>query len=52
MDLPWFSAVTGIIAGILLGVFAERYTSDSYKETQNIAALAEEGPALVIVGGA
>ncbi len=48
---PWFSAVTGIIAGILLGVFAERYTSDSYKETQNIAALAEEGPALVIVGG-
>ena len=48
---PWLSAVVGIIAGILLGVFAERYTSDSYKETQNIADLAKEGPALVIVGG-
>lgn len=48
---PWLSAVTGIIAGILLGIFAERYTSDAYKETQNIADLAKEGPALVIVGG-
>ncbi|MFA6731017.1 MAG: sodium/proton-translocating pyrophosphatase, partial [Eubacteriales bacterium] len=28
---PWLSAITGIIAGILLGMFAERYTSENYK---------------------
>ena len=48
---PWFSSVVGIIAGILLGMLAERYTSDQYKETLNTAELAKKGPALVIVGG-
>lgn len=48
---PWLSAVTGIIAGILLGILAERYTSEQYKETKNVAKLAKEGPALVIIGG-
>jgi len=48
---PWLSAATGIIAGIVMGMLAERYTSEKYKETQNIAELAKKGPALVIVGG-
>ena len=48
---PWLSALMGIAAGILLGMIAERYTSEKYKETQKIAHLAKEGPALVIVGG-
>jgi len=48
---PWFSALMGIIAGILLGMIAERYTSEKYKETLNIANLAKEGTALVIVAG-
>ncbi len=48
---PWLSALTGIIAGIVLGILAERYTSEQYKETKLVAHLAEEGPALVIVGG-
>jgi K(+)-stimulated pyrophosphate-energized sodium pump len=48
---PWLSAVTGIVAGITMGMIAERYTSDKYKETLNVADLAKEGPALVIVGG-
>ncbi len=48
---PWISAVVGIIAGILLGILAERYTSEQYKETLNVAKLAKEGPALVIIGG-
>ena len=48
---PWLSALTGILAGILLGRLAERYTSEEYKETKNIASLAKEGPALVIIGG-
>ncbi len=48
---PWLSALVGIIAGILLGILAERYTSEQYHETQRIAHLAQEGPALVIIGG-
>ena len=48
---PWFSALMGIVAGIALGMIAERYTSEKYKETLKIANLAKEGPALVIVGG-
>ncbi|HOJ10665.1 MAG TPA: sodium-translocating pyrophosphatase [Clostridiales bacterium] len=48
---PWLSAITGIIAGIALGMLAERYTSEQYKETKNVAHLAKEGPALVIIGG-
>ena len=48
---PWLSAITGIVAGIALGIVAERYTSEQYKETKNVAHLAKEGPALVIIGG-
>jgi K(+)-stimulated pyrophosphate-energized sodium pump len=48
---PWLSAITGIVAGISLGMLAERYTSEHYKETKKVAALAKEGPALVIIGG-
>lgn len=48
---PWLSSVAGIIAGIALGMLAERYTSDKYKETLAVAELAKKGPALVIVGG-
>ncbi|MDR1569822.1 MAG: sodium-translocating pyrophosphatase [Oscillospiraceae bacterium] len=48
---PWLSALVGIIAGIVLGQLAERYTSERYKETQNIAELAKKGTALLITGG-
>ena len=48
---PWFSALTGIIAGVLMGILAERYTSENYKTTLKVAELAKQGPALVIVGG-
>jgi K(+)-stimulated pyrophosphate-energized sodium pump len=48
---PWLSSITGIVAGIALGMLAERYTSEQYKETKHIADLAKEGPALVIIGG-
>lgn len=48
---PWLSAITGIIAGIALGMIAEFYTSEQYEETKNVASLAKEGPALVIIGG-
>lgn len=48
---PWLAALVGIIAGIAMGLIAERYTSDRYKETLKIAKLSKEGPALVIVAG-
>ena len=48
---PWLSALTGIVAGVLMGMLAERYTSEKFKETLNVAELAKKGPALVIVGG-
>ena len=48
---PWCSALTGIVAGVMMGMLAERYTSEKYKETLNVAELAKKGPALVIVGG-
>jgi len=48
---PWLSAIVGIVAGIALGMLAERYTSEQYKETKKVADLAKEGPALVIIGG-
>ncbi|GHV50278.1 K(+)-stimulated pyrophosphate-energized sodium pump [Spirochaetia bacterium] len=48
---PWLSSIFGILAGIALGLLAERYTSEKYKETLKIADLAKEGPALVIVSG-
>ena len=48
---PWASAIIGIVAGIAMGLLAERYTSDQYKETRKIAQLSKQGPALVIVGG-
>jgi K(+)-stimulated pyrophosphate-energized sodium pump len=48
---PWLSSIMGIMAGIALGLLAERYTSEKYKEMLNIADLAKAGPALVIVSG-
>ena len=48
---PWISAVIGIVCGILIGIFAEYYTSADYKPTQNVAKIASEGTALTITKG-
>ncbi|MDR1262554.1 MAG: sodium-translocating pyrophosphatase [Oscillospiraceae bacterium] len=48
---PWLAAIIGVVAGITLGMLAERYTSERYKETQDIAELAKKGTALLITGG-
>jgi len=48
---PWLCAVLGIISGILIGQFAERFTSYDYKQTQNISAASREGAALTITQG-
>lgn len=48
---PWLAAVIGIIAGMLIGFFAEYYTSYDYKPTQKIANASKGGPALTITNG-
>ncbi len=48
---PWIAAVIGIVAGIAIGYFAERYTSYDYKHTQKIAFASKGGTALTITNG-
>ncbi len=51
----WFgvfmASVIGLAAGILIGYFTERATSDAYKPTQGIAEQSSYGPATVIIEG-
>jgi len=47
----FLASVIGLGAGILIGYFTERYTSDIYKPTQGIAKHGKFGPATVIIDG-
>ena len=48
---PWVAAVTGVIAGIVIGKLAEYYTSYDYKPTKELANASIEGSALTITQG-
>lgn len=48
---PWLAAVFGIVAGIVIGIISEYYTSYDYKPTKGIAAASKEGPALTVTQG-
>ncbi len=48
---PWVSAVIGILSGIIIGMFAEYYTSYDYNPTKRIAQASVEGSALTITQG-
>lgn len=48
---PFIGATIGIVAGILIGSFAEYYTSTEYKPTRDVAKASVEGPALTITQG-
>lgn len=48
---PWLAAIFGIVAGIVIGVISEYYTSYDYKPTKKIAQSSKEGPALTITQG-
>jgi K(+)-stimulated pyrophosphate-energized sodium pump len=48
---PWIAATLGVVAGILIGMIAEYYTSYDYKPTRNIASASREGAALTITQG-
>ncbi|MBM3314915.1 sodium-translocating pyrophosphatase, partial [candidate division WOR-3 bacterium] len=45
------SILTGLLAGVIIGYFTERYTSDTYKPVRGIAAEAKTSPATVIIEG-
>lgn len=47
----FFAILSGLIAGILIGITTEYYTSDTYKPTQKLAATSLTGPATIIIGG-
>jgi len=45
------SAVSGLIAGVIIGQSTEYFTSDANKPTQGIAKQSQQGPATVIIEG-
>ncbi len=48
---PWIAAAIGVIAGVVIGMLAEFYTSADFKPTQLLAHASTEGPALTITQG-
>ena len=52
MEIVWFWAIiTGLIAGIIIGLSTEYYTSYSYKPTQQVAETSQTGAATVMISG-
>lgn len=47
----YFAILSGLLAGILIGVSTEYFTSDTYKPTQSLAKDSAGGSATVIIGG-
>ena len=47
----YIAILSGLIAGILIGLTTEYFTSDTYKPTQRLAGTSLTGPATVIIGG-
>jgi K(+)-stimulated pyrophosphate-energized sodium pump len=45
------AAVSGLVAGVIIGQSTEYYTSDANKPTQGIAKQSQQGPATVIIEG-
>ena len=48
---PWVAAALGVASGILIGHFAEYYTSYDFKPTRAISQASQEGPALNVTQG-
>lgn len=48
---PFVGGAVGVIAGILIGIVAEYYTSSDYKPTKRLAEASREGAALTITSG-
>lgn len=49
--MAFWAIASGLIVGILIGQFTERYTSSDYKHVKKIAKQSETGPATTIISG-
>lgn len=47
----FYAILSGLIAGILIGLSTEYYTSDNYSPTKNVAKASETGAATTIISG-
>ena len=47
----YFAVLAGLVAGVLVGLSTEYFTSDTYKPTQKLAETSETGTATIIIGG-
>ena len=47
----FIAILAGLLAGVLIGLCTEYFTSDTYKPTQKIAASSETGTATLIISG-
>ncbi|MCR5484248.1 MAG: sodium-translocating pyrophosphatase [Clostridiales bacterium] len=47
----YFSILSGLVAGVLIGRATEYFTSDTYKPTRNLAAMSKTGSATIVIGG-
>ncbi len=47
----YWSVLSGLVAGVLIGLCTEYYTSSGFKPTRSIADAAQTGPATVIIAG-
>ncbi|MBM3323518.1 sodium-translocating pyrophosphatase [candidate division WOR-3 bacterium] len=47
----FWAILSGLLAGVVVGYFTERFTSDTYQPVQGIAAEAKTSPATVIIEG-
>lgn len=45
------AVLSGLVAGVLIGLLTEYYTSGSYKPTKGVADTATTGPATIIISG-
>lgn len=48
---PWGAMIVGIIVGMLIGYWAEYYTSDKYKPTRSLCLKSRSGVGLVMTSG-
>jgi len=47
----YWSVITGLVAGVLIGLSTEYYTSSNFKPTRSVADASLTGPATVIISG-
>src|SRR5699024_4815511 len=48
---PWIASTIGVVAGVVIGMLAEYYTSADYRPARLLANTATEGAALTITQG-